>query len=91
MVPVHRRGTAIHFRRICKLCRGLERAHLEGEQWKAATKVWYGLKQRGRREGVDSREGVAETDGQTLVMAQTGTRAEALTWYSKAWKNGWGH
>lgn len=44
---------------------GLERAHREGEQWKAPTTLWSGLRQRGRREGMDSREGMAETDEQT--------------------------
>lgn len=44
---------------------GLEKVHLKkGKQCKATPKVWPGLRQRGRREGVNSREGVAETDGQ---------------------------
>lgn len=44
---------------------GLEKVHLKkGKQWKVTPKVKPGLRQRGRRKGVNSREGMAETDAQ---------------------------
>lgn len=65
---------------------GLERAHLkEGRAVEGPYKVWPRVRQRGRREGVDSREVMAETDEQTWPWHRQ-VPHPGFTWYFKAWK-----
>lgn len=56
----------VHFRKMWKLCRGWIRDGTPGGRAvEGSYNVGSGLRQRGRRGGVDSREGMAETDEQT--------------------------
>lgn len=57
---------------------------MEGRAVEGSYDVWSGLRQRGRREGVDSREGTAEADEQTWPHGTDRYQGPGLTWYLKA-------
>lgn len=57
---------------------------MEGRAVEGSYDVWSRLRQRGRREGVDSREGTAEADEQTWPHGTDRYQGPGLTWYLKA-------